>query len=171
MPPRCYSGVKCHLGVLGRQMPSGGIGASNATQNLLGRQKPPRGYWGVKGQSFQKILKKNSEKLFWASNATQVLFGRQMPPGGIGASNATRGYRGVKCHPGFTGASKATPRLLGRQRPGASKGPKASGRQKSGASKGPLWVKAIKATRRQISGSQNSCVRVHVVNGSGRQRR
>ena len=117
MPPRCYSGVKCHLGVLGRQMPSGGIGASNATLNLLGRQRPSRDYWGLKGQSFQKILKKNSEKLFRASNATQVLFGRQMPPGGIGASNATRGYRGVKCHLGFTGASKATPRLLGRQRP------------------------------------------------------
>ena len=36
---RGYWGVKCHLGVLGRQMPLGGIGASNAT----------RGYWGVKG--------------------------------------------------------------------------------------------------------------------------
>ena len=33
-----YWGVKCHPGVLGRQMPPGGIGASNAT----------RGYWGVK---------------------------------------------------------------------------------------------------------------------------
>ena len=32
-----YWGVKCHPGVLGRQMPPGGIGASNATQ----------GYWGV----------------------------------------------------------------------------------------------------------------------------
>ena len=56
MPPRCYSGVKCHLGVLGRQMPPRGIGASNATLNLLGRQRPPRGYWGVKGQAIQKIL-------------------------------------------------------------------------------------------------------------------
>ena len=99
-----------------RQMPPGGIGASNAT----------RGHWGVKyhpeftGASkatprllgrqrpgYPKNFEKKSEKLFRASNATQVLFGRQMPPGGIGASNATRGYRGVKCHPEFTGASKA----------------------------------------------------------------
>ena len=49
------------------------------------------------------------------------VFGHQMPPGGIGVSNATRGYWGVKCHPQFTGASKANPRLLGRQRPEASK--------------------------------------------------
>ena len=28
---------------------TGGIGASNATPDLLGRQRPPRGYWGVKG--------------------------------------------------------------------------------------------------------------------------
>jgi hypothetical protein len=49
MPPRGYWGVKCHTGVLGRQMPPEGIGASNATPNLLGRQRPPRGYWGVKG--------------------------------------------------------------------------------------------------------------------------
>ena len=38
MPPRGYWGVKCHLRVLGRQMPPEGNGASNAT---------PR-YWGVK---------------------------------------------------------------------------------------------------------------------------
>ena len=38
MPPRNYWGVKCHSGVLGRQMPPRSIGASNAT----------RGYWGVK---------------------------------------------------------------------------------------------------------------------------
>ena len=88
-----------------------------------------------------------------------------MPPGGIGVSNATWGYRGVKCHPEFTGASKATPRLLGRQRPGASEGPIASRRQKSGASRDPIWVEAVKATRRQSSGSQNSGVRVHVVEG------
>ena len=37
MPPRGYWGIKCHTGVLGRQMPHGGIGASNATLNLLGR--------------------------------------------------------------------------------------------------------------------------------------
>ena len=35
-----YWGVKCHPGVLGRQMPPGGIGASNATLNLQGRQRP-----------------------------------------------------------------------------------------------------------------------------------
>ena len=107
------------------------------------------------------ILKKKSEKLFRASNASwdywgvkchPGVLGRQMPPGGIGASNAT-------------------PNLLGRQRPGASKGPKASRRQKSGASKDLIWVKAVKATRRQSSGSQNSGVRVHVVKGPGRQRR
>ena len=117
----------------------------------FGRQMPHRNYWGVKCHS--------------------GVLGRQMPPRGIGASNATWGCWGVKCHPEFTGASKATLRLLGRQRPWASKGPKASRRQKSGASKGPLWVKAMKATRRQSSGSQNSGVRVHVVKGPGRQRR
>ena len=36
MPPRGYWGIKCHTGVLGRQMPHDGIGASNATLNLLG---------------------------------------------------------------------------------------------------------------------------------------
>ena len=127
-----------------------------------------------------KILKKKSEKLFRASNATQGLLGRQMPPEGIWASNATRRYWGVKCHPTVlgrqmpleaVGASKATPRLLGRQRPGASKGPIASRRQKSGASKDLIWVKAVKATRRQSSGSQNSGVRVPVVKDPGRQRR
>ena len=44
MPPRGYWGVKCHPGVLGRQMPPRGIGASNAT----------RGYWGVKGLGASK---------------------------------------------------------------------------------------------------------------------
>ena len=124
-------------------------------------------------------------KKFW-----KIVPGVKCHQGVIGVSNAIRGYGGVKCHlgvfgrqmpppiycgvkghPEVIGASKAIPRLLGRQRPGASKGPKSSRRQKSGASKGPLWVEAIKATRHQSSGSQNSGVRVHVVKGPGRQKR
>ena len=60
MPPRDDSGVKSHLGVLGRQMPPGGIGASNATWGywgikchsvVLGRQRPHWYYKGVKGHT------------------------------------------------------------------------------------------------------------------------
>ena len=47
-----YWGVKCHPGVLGRQMPPGGIGASNATPN----------YWGVKGQGRQRARKPQGVK-------------------------------------------------------------------------------------------------------------
>ena len=80
-----FSSVKCHLRLLGRQKPLGGIGASNATQ----------GHWGVK--------------------CHLGVSGRQMPLGGIGASNATRGYWGVKCHLGIMGESKATRASKGRR--------------------------------------------------------
>ena len=57
--------------LLGRQMPLGGIGASNATQEywgvkchpgVLGRQMPPRIYWGVKGQGRQRARKPQGVK-------------------------------------------------------------------------------------------------------------
>ena len=90
-------------------------------------------------------IQKISKIFFW-----KTVQGVKCHPGVIRASNATWGYWGVKCHQGVSRRQmppwiywgvKGHPEvigLLGRQRPGVSKGPKASLRQKSGASKGPL---------------------------------
>ena len=54
MPPRGYWGVKCHPGVLGRQMPPRGIGASKATRASKGwRQRSGESgiRWGVRSQN------------------------------------------------------------------------------------------------------------------------
>ena len=44
-----YWGIKCHLWLLGRQMPPVVIVGVKCHPRFLGHQMPPRGYWDVKG--------------------------------------------------------------------------------------------------------------------------
>ena len=116
-------GIKCHLRLLGRQMPPRGYWGVKCHPGVLGRQMSPRGYWGVK--------------------CHPGVLGRQMPPRGIGASNATRGYWGVKCHLGVLGR-QMPPQITGASKARGVKGPESLTASKIRGVKGPSMGKGHK---------------------------